>query len=126
MLVVLTQSQQHSTQERTVGQVERPSRFLVCQPQHLGLASLRKQPTQFDHWHTECLSQADDLYWLIFAYGESCAQVLMPPHDLLHASLQRPGTQLTAEPYSMGNSVGSTPRFQLVKEPQALLGKREW
>ena len=73
----------------------------------------------------QCHRWRDDLHRLVVNRLKAGAQRLVAAHDFLQALFQHFGVQLAVEPHDVGHVVQRIVRFQLIQEPEPLLGKRQ-
>jgi hypothetical protein len=122
-VLLLPQPQQAGAQHQVPRQVEGPACFLSDQAAQLRLALRFGQAAQVPHGQRHCPCGNYALDGLPGNGGKCRPQGLMPPHDLGEATPQRRHVQGTDQAESIGHVVPGAAGFQLIEEPQALLGE---
>ncbi len=92
---------------------------------HFLFACLLRLSAQIPLQQSKYSSRIDYLRCCAVARLKTCAQALMPSHQLLHAPLERTDVHLPIEPYRDGYVVGRSDQSKLIEKPQTLLCERE-
>ena len=121
-VVALTQPEQPCPQEGTGGEVERRTRLLVRPAPRLRLPRVRVELAQVLDGKSDRGRGEDHLPRLALHRREGRAERLVPAHDRFQAPAKGRRVEGTGKPKRVGEDVGGT-GFELVQEPQALLGE---
>ena len=121
---VLPESDQTEAIERAPGQIEWPLRLRGGQSQAFGLSVGGGQTLDIRHRQFQRPTRTYDLDGLPVDAREDRPQGLVPPHDLLQASLKR-HVQGAVDLEGRVDVVRRVIRYELIDEPEPELGERD-
>jgi hypothetical protein len=88
-LLLIRFFQEHCSQEGSLLQIERPSRVGINEMLSLLVGLSRRESTQIKLRQGEVEWRQNTLHDLAVLLSKNCAQYLVPPNDLIEATLQR-------------------------------------
>src|SRR6202453_3014230 len=116
------EADQEGTEQGALAQVEGP-RVLGAEQLVQGLLGGSRGCGEVGGLYREPGGGVDDLHAFAVDIIQGCAQGLMPGHQVLQRTSQRREVQRSGQPGRCRRHVLGAARFELVEEPQALLGE---
>ncbi len=124
-VVARRQPQQHAAQQEIARQVERPAGLVSHQGEDRRLARALRQARQIDQRQGERRRLLDHLHRRPLPRGEDRAQRLVAARGFAEAARQHLARQRPGDAQRDRDVVERAARFELIDEPQALLGERQ-
>ncbi len=119
----LREAQEQTAQQRTAREVEGQDRRFVGQGESPRLARVFRQTGEIDERKREGLGRSDLLHRRARPRGEDRAQRFVPADDLAESARQHGGVERPSGAERRRDVVARAPRFELVDEPEPLLGE---
>ncbi len=120
---MLADAHQHSADERAGGQIERLlGGFFEVLPRSVFPFALR-QLAELDQRQFEKLHGFDKLDWSSINCWKTGPEDLVAINDAVERTFQRMDMHISSQAQGGCDMIGGTPWFELIDEPEALLGK---
>jgi hypothetical protein len=124
-VVVRSEAEKDEAEERSLPQIERPARLFASELMEKTVLSIRSQAGKIDQGERNLVRRIDDLDRFAVPHLEAGAKRLVAADDLGDGSPEAGRVEGSAQADRGEQAEAGRARFELLQEPEALLGEGE-